>query len=314
MISLPQRLKTGLIDTHNQTGDGGLLPKSFRTVVIPFLVGSAALALAVVGAAFTGSGGETGGVNGFIESLSGSSSSNLGSLGLLAPLGFAFAAGMASSVNPCGFAMLPAYLGLYLGANERDSNRINPVRDLGKALLVGGVVTAGFILLFGVAGVVIGAGTRSIVEFIPWLGLSIGVVLTITGAWLVGGGKLYSGLAARAAARMGNPSQVSIKGYFLFGLSYGTASLSCTLPIFLAVVGTSLAVSDIPTALGQLILYGLDMGTVIMALTIGLALFKGTMVGGLRKVLRYIQPLSAGLMLVAGSYIIFYWLTIGGLW
>jgi cytochrome c biogenesis protein CcdA len=130
---------------------------------------------------------------------------------------------------------------------------------------------------------------------------------------MLGGGKLYSGLAARAAARMGNPGQVNARGYFLFGVSYGTASLSCTLPIFLIAVGTSLAGSDVLTSLGQFVLYALGMGLVIMALTIGIALFKGTMVGPLRKSLPYIQPAGSLLMIAAGSYIVFYWLTLGGL-
>ena len=36
----------------------------------------------------------------------------------LIPLGYAFGAGMVSSVNPCGFAMLPAYLGLFVGIRD----------------------------------------------------------------------------------------------------------------------------------------------------------------------------------------------------
>ena len=273
------------------------------------------VALAVIGAAASGGGSDTGGINGFIESLSGSSAGTLGDLGLLAPLGFAFAAGLASSVNPCGFAMLPAYLGLYLGSDEHEAERsVNPLRHVPRALKVGGVVTAGFVVLFGLAGLIIGGVSRSVVEFIPWLGLSVGVLLTFVGAWLISGGKLYSGMAARAANRIGDTRQVSVKGYFMFGLSYGMASLSCTLPIFLAVVGTSLAVSNLPTALGQGALFALGMGTVIIALTVGMALFKGAMVGALRKTLRFIQPVSSLLMLSAGAYIVFYWLTIGGLW
>ena len=104
-----------------------------------------------------------------------------------------------------------------------------------------------------------------------------------------------------------------MRGYFLFGLSYGTASLSCTLPIFLAVVGTSFAVSSIATSFEQFVLYSLGMGLVIVALTVGMALFKGTMVGLLRKALPYIQPVGSWMMVLAGSYIVFYWLTIGGL-
>ena len=177
---------------------------------------------------------------------------------------------------------------------------------------MGGTVTAGFVVLFGVAGTVIGLGASFVSDIVPWLGLVIGVVLAIIGAWMVGGGKLYTGFAAQAANRMGNPGQVSTRGYFMFGLSYGTASLSCTLPIFLAVVGISVTGFSL-SVVGNFLLYALGMGLVIMALTLGMAFFKGTMVGLLRKALPYIQPIGSWLMVVAGTYIIFYWLTIGGL-
>ncbi len=258
----------------------------WRSLVFPVLVATLALAVAFIGAILTGDSSGIGGVNGFVEFLSGDSSSFLGGLGLLAPFGFAFAAGMASAVNPCGFAMLPAYLGLYLGTNEKGNEDVKPVRHLGRAIVVGGTVTAGFVVLFGVAGTVIGLGARSFVgDVLPWVGLGVGIVLAIAGSWLIGGGKLYTGIAARASARMGNPGQVSLRGYFMFGLSYGTASLSCTLPIFLAVVGSTLtlAVSNLATSVGQFGLYALGMGAVIMALTIGMAFFKGAMVRTMRR-------------------------------
>lgn len=285
-----------------------------RSIVFPIVVAAAAYAIAITGAFLLRGSNSIDGVNGLVELLSGESSSFLGGLGLAIPLGFAFAAGMASAVNPCGFAMLPAYLGLYLGSNDQSQQTAQPVRQLGRALLVGGLVTAGFVVLFGIAGILLSLGTRSIVlSILPFVGLAVGVLLTALGAWLVGGGKLYTGLAARAASHLGDPNQVNIKGYFLFGLSYGTASLSCTLPIFLSVVGTALAVSGLVTAAGQFFLYALGMGLVIIGLTIGMALFKGTMVGLLRKALPYVQPIGAWLMIIAGAYIVFYWLTIGGL-
>ena len=277
------------------------------------MVGLAALASAITFGLIQGGDGATGGANGFVEALSGDSSTFIGDLGILAPLGFAFIAGAVSAVNPCGFAMLPAYLGLYLGANEDQRARQHIVRRLGRALFVGGVVTGGFMLLFGVAGLVIGGGAQGVVDALPWIGLTVGGVLAVVGSWMLAGGKLYTGVAGRVAARIGNPSEVSIKGYFTFGLSYGIASLSCTLPIFLAVVGTSLAVSDVPSAVGQLVLYALGMGFIITVLTISMAVFKGAMVGVLRTTLAYVQPMSAALMVVAGSYIVYYWLTIGGL-
>ena len=287
-----------------------------RGMIFPALLAAVALIIPIVGAFIIGGDGGIDGVNGFVESLSGNSSSLLGGigLGLLAPLGFAFAAGMVSAVNPCGFAMLPAYLGLYLGSDQEDLGRSNPAKHLGKALLVGGAVTAGFVVLFGTAGAVIGLGARTfVVGVLPWVGLAIGVLLALAGAWMVGGGKLYTGIAAQAASRMGDPGKTNMRGYFIFGLSYGTASLSCTLPIFLAVVGTSLAVSSVLASFGQFLLFALGMGLVIMVLTLGIAFFRGAMVGALRKAMPYVQPVGSWLMVVAGAYIVFYWLTIGGL-
>lgn len=287
--------------------------RRWRSLIFPALVAGLVLALAVAGAVLTTNAGGIGGLNLFVETLSGRSGSLLGNAWSVIPLGFAFGAGMVSAVNPCGFAMLPAYLGLYLGANEKQGPRTSSVRRLGKALLIGGTVSSGFVLLFGFAGVVVSGSARPLVNIIPWIGLAIGVLLAIAGAWLLSGGKLYSGFAARAASHMGNPAQVSLRGYFLFGVSYGTASLSCTLPIFLAVVGSSLTVGGFLASVGQFILFALGMGLVILLLTLAVALFKGMMVGTLRKALPYVQPVSAGLMVVAGAYIVFYWLTIGEL-
>ena len=286
---------------------------SWKGVVLPALTAGLALAAAVIGAFFTGEAAVTGGLNGFVETLSGRSTSYLGGLSILAPLGIAFVAGMVASVNPCGFAMLPAYLGLYMGSQDKAWERASPLHRLARAVMVSGVVTAGFVVLFGIAGVAIDGGVRSMLKFIPWLGLSIGVVLAIAGSWVLGGGQLYTSLAGRAADRIGSPGQVGVRGYFLFGISYGLASLGCVLPVFMLVVFTTREESGVPLALGRFMLYGMGMGLVILILTVGMALFKEAIVGFLRRVMPYFQPLTAGLMIVAGAYIVYYWLTIGDL-
>ncbi len=283
----------------------------WRNLALPIGVAGAALALAVIGALIVGSGEGSDRLNLFVDrTLSGNSQQFLGGL-IGASALFAFAAGMASAVNPCGFAMLPAYLGLYLGANNREDDQPHPVRNVGRALVVGGAVSAGFIMLFGVAGAIVGLSASFVSQVLPWLGLAIGFGLVLVGAWMVGGGKLYTGLAARAAGRIGDPTQVSAKGYFMFGLSYGTASLSCTLPIFVSVVGIGVAGFSAKTVASNFFLYALGMGLVIMVLTVGMAVFKGAMVALMRKVLPFIQPIASGFMVVAGAYIVFYWLTIG---
>jgi len=281
-------------------------------VMLPAAVAIVALATAFIGAIVIGNDSGIDDVNLFVERLSGDSGSWLGGLVSASAL-FALAAGMASAVNPCGFAMLPAYLGMYLGDESGQQIAINPVKHFVRALAVGLTVTAGFVVLFGLVGIIIAAGAGFIGYLLQWLGLVIGIGLAIVGAWMVGGGKLYTSVAARAASHMGNPAQVGMKGYFIFGISYGTASLSCTLPIFLAVVGISVAGRSISSVFGDFLLFALGMGIVIIALTLGMAFFKTAMVVALRKVLPYIHPVGSWLMVIAGTYIVFYWLTVGDL-
>ena len=285
--------------------------KIWKAYLLPALAALVPLTIAFVGAAITGT--DTTAVVDSVFGVSGRSSQALGDFSTLLPLGFAFGAGLVASVNPCGFAMLPAYLALYVGSNTDEEPQANILNRLSKALLVGGVVTLGFIVLFGIAGIIIGGGARQVVDIIPWFGLIIGVVLTFVGAWLIGGGKIYTAIAQQASTKMGDPNRVSVRGYFFFGLSYGTASLSCTLPIFLAVLGIGVATNTIVDSVVSFVLFALGMGTVIIVLTIAMAVFKGAMVGALRKILPYTQPISATFMILAGTYITFYWLTEGGL-
>ena len=285
---------------------------AFWTLLWPLASLVLALGIAIVGAILTGS-GEVGTVVGDVEGLSADSGNFLNRVGDIFPLGFAFSAGLVSSVNPCGFAMLPAYLGLYLGDDQEGAQRMGVADRLQRAVLVGSTVTLGFVLMFAVVGIPIGLGARGIVDVFPWVGLAIGVILAFAGYYMLAGGKIYDNLAMRLSSKIGGANNNNVKGYFTFGIGYGTASLSCTLPIFLAVIGGTFTADTFLDSLLQFLLFGLGMGSVILVLTLGMAIFKSAMVGGLRKLLPYVGRISAVMLLVSGAFIVYYWLTIGEL-
>jgi cytochrome c-type biogenesis protein len=232
-------------------------------------------------------------------------------LAAVLPLGFAFGVGMVAAVNPCGFAMLPAYLSLYLGAHEEDFGKRSWMSRLLRALLVGVVVSSGFVLLFGLAGLVISAGGTLLLDVMPALGIVIGGVLVLVGLWMLAGQALHAGTFERFAGRVGDPRNVSVPGFLLFGLAYGAASLSCTLPAFLAVVGSSLASGGVLTGAGRFFGFGLGMAAVLVTLTLALAFFKQGLIKWLRRAVPYVQLVSAILLVLAGAYVIFYWLSSG---
>lgn len=209
----------------------------------------------------------------------------------------AFAAGMVATVNPCGFAMLPAYLGLILG--DRGSGR-------GSALLIGGAVSSGFLAVFVIAGLLLAAGLRAIVSFIPWMALVIGAGLIVVGIAELRGAQLFSRLpGVRRSSR-----DRSILGLVGFGASYGVASLSCTLPIFLSLLAGAIATSSLGASVAIFAAYGAGMSLVVIFLTLTLA-------AGRDRVLRAIRPLGARLgaisgwvLLLAGAFIVWYWATV----
>ncbi len=230
------------------------------------------------------------------------------SLAEVLPFGFAFGAGMVAAANPCGFAMLPAYLSLYLGAEEEDFEKRSTSFRLLRALLVGVVVSLGFVLLFSAVGLVVSAGGTAILAAMPFLGALIGAALVGLGLWMLAGRTLYARAFERFADKVRDPKDVSLKGFFLFGLAYGAGSLSCTLPVFLVVVGTGATSGGLLSGAGQFLVFGLGMASVLVALTLALALFKQGLVKRLRGVMPYVRLASAALLVVAGAYVIYYWL------
>lgn len=272
-----------------------------------------ALGAAVVAALLTGQ--RLSPVSGGVESASAASAGALARLVRALPLGYAVGAGMVAAVNPCGFAMLPGYLALFLGS-ESSSQNPPPPRGSSRwlhALQISAAVTVSFILLFGVAGLLLSLVTSSIARYLPWAGLAVGILMIIAAGRLLAGGNLYTSLGAQAADRLaGGARRHDIAGYFVYGLAYAIASLSCTLPIFLVVVAGGLTAGFLGGAV-QFVLYALGMGVVITAFTLSAALFKNALLARVRQAGRFIEPVSAFLLLAAGAYIIYYWLTIGGL-
>lgn len=242
--------------------------------------------------------------------ISGTANSNVSAL----PVSYSFGAGMMATVNPCGFALLPAYISLFLGTSEDDQSNIRPLSRLLRAILLSLVVTSGFVLLFGTVGLVIAAGGNFLTDAMDWAGLIIGIALTLFGLWLLlSRNQLYVGVAMRLANKIDSGGTDSFKSFFMFGIAYGVSSLSCALPVFLLVVVSSLVAGQFVNGLVQFVSYALGMGTVIMFLTIGTALFKGVTAGYLKRLIPWVERTSPLLVVLAGVFIVYYWLTIGEL-
>ncbi|CAN5439428.1 cytochrome c biogenesis CcdA family protein [soil metagenome] len=217
-----------------------------------------------------------------------------------APLGLAFAAGLVATINPCGFAMLPAYLSFFLGLEEPDSDGRPGV---GGTLRVGGIVSLGFFVVFSVTGLLINAGARAIIDWIPYLALGVGVAMVGLGVAMWRGYELNVGFFKVQGGTAGRDT----RSVFTFGVSYAVASLSCTLPVFLSVVVGSIASASFVGGFLTYIAYGAGMSALLMGVTLAVALAKQGVITRLKSMLRHVQRVSSAFLVIAGVYIVWFW-------
>jgi cytochrome c biogenesis protein CcdA len=244
----------------------------------------------------------------FVESLSARVSGLFLSLGTKAPFGYAFVAGMVASVNPCGFVLLPAYLAYYLGSDPGGGPGSR--RPVLHALAVSATVAASFALLFGLAGLLAGLAADSMTSVLPWIGSAVGVGLIVLAGVLASGREVTTSFGPRMAQHLKPATRNrGLRGYAAYGTAYGLASLGCTLPVFLGVVGISFQLHGLAHAIGQFVLFGLGMGTVLAVLTIATAGFGDGLIRHARTLGRHIGWASAAILWLAGAYIVYYWLT-----
>jgi cytochrome c-type biogenesis protein len=210
---------------------------------------------------------------------------------------FALVAGAVAAFNPCGFALLPAYLGLLV--SQPSGGRAAALARAGR---FAAGMTGGFVAVFGLAGAVLAPLAVSFERYLPVLTIVIGVVLVGVGSWLLAGRHLaIPGLAGHGTApRAGWWSHVG------YGVSFALASLSCTIAPFLAVTAAALAAGGAPAVVGAFLAYALGMGIVVLALALAVATARTSVVDGMRRAGAVISRLSGGLLVLAGAYVAWY--------
>ena len=193
---------------------------------------------------------------------------------------------------------MPAFLSYYLGAEERQLPSA-PTRVL-QGLLVGGLVTLGFLGFFALVGLPVSYGVGAIARAVPWAGLATGAALAFAGVITLLGRHLRLPTQLRVRPRR----ERRLGAMLLFGVGYGAASLGCTLPLFLTLVGASLSGGGKLTAF---LAYGAGMAVVLMALSVLVALAREGAARAVRPLLPHMNRIAGLLLLVSGGYLFYYW-------
>ena len=208
---------------------------------------------------------------------------------------------MLAAINPCGFALLPAYLSLLVLDDERPSRWA----AVGRALALTAAMTAGFVLVFGVFGLVITPIAAGVQRYLPRVTVVVGCALVTGGIWLLAG----RSLPAFGWRPRGPKISRSLISMVAFGAAYGMASLTCTIAPFLAVVVASFGASSVLEGASLFVAYALGMGLLVGTAAVAVALAKSSLIDRLRRGARFVPTLAGALMVCVGAYVSYY-----GLW
>ncbi len=218
-------------------------------------------------------------------------------------LTYVYGLGMVAVFNPCGFAMLPAWVAYFVSTEDAAASE----RRAYRVISVGATLTAGFVTVFFGIGLILQLASTFLMSKLPWLSIVFGIAMVVLAV------RVYRGFELAGPRLMSDraPRSRGLREVFVFGISYAFVSLACTIPLFLGAVTTSLTGGSLGIGLLHFVAYAFGMGTVLTLLTFAVSTAQLTVVSRLRRVSPYVQRLGAVLLGLAGLYVSYYgWYTL----
>ncbi|BDZ62442.1 hypothetical protein Lsed01_00900 [Demequina sediminis] len=224
---------------------------------------------------------------------------------------YALLLGAVAAFNPCGFALLPAYLTVIitrsagaLGGDDAPPPRAVALRRaLGFAL----AMTAGFVAIFTALGLVFGGISlglqATVLPYVSWVTLALGVLVVWLGVVMTARGELRGpGLAA--LSRASHAPGRTFASQVAYGASFAIASLSCTIGLFLTVVTQALAAPGPAQTIAPFVAYAVGMGATVVLVSLAAAVAGAGAAAALRRRTPLLMRAGGVLMVAAGIYVV----------
>ena len=211
------------------------------------------------------------------------------------PLALVLGAGFVTLLSPCGYALLPGLIGYLLGGKVSIRGAVR------------GALTAifGVLLVFAAVGIILSIASGLIRAIVPHLTIGAAVIIMTIGI-----AKIFE----LNLPVIGNAPSINIKptGFFTYGIAYAFAGAGCTFPIFFAVL---LYASTVPGigALATMLTYSVGLAVPLLITSVLTATANDAIVRRIARLTGKIQRVSGSVLLAAGVYLIYSYLTSGAL-
>lgn len=215
-------------------------------------------------------------------------------------LSLSFIRGMLSAVNPCGFVLLPTYLLYFLGVSSTAAG--GERASIRRALTVSSAVSAGFLSVFLIIGLITQQLTSWIHQNAKYATAVIGVVFIGLGTAMLFGYRLP---IATPKLDAGGRDRTT-RSMFVYGIAYAVASLGCTLPLFMTTLFGTAEREGFFAGVANIVAYGVGMAMLVTALTVALAVANVGLLKFLRGSMKYIEMIAGAFVLLSGLYLLWY--------
>jgi len=212
-------------------------------------------------------------------------------------LSLVFAAGVFATFNPCGFAMLPAYMTMLVNSSTK---RATPIQLAVRAVQFASLMSLGVISVFALFAAVIFPISTSIQRYLPIVTITIGTLLIVLGAATLLGRAVF-------LKKLWSPNtapSTRVKSLYLYGVTFALGSISCTIGPLLAATSKTLNLGLIAT-LRTYLFYALGMSVTIVVIAL-IALFSQATLSKVRNSIRIIEVVSSIFLIAIGFYLIIF--------
>ncbi len=210
-------------------------------------------------------------------------------------LGLAFIAGVASVFSPCSIGLLPAYLGFLLRDDPAQAKSRRERRAIGGGL----ATTGGIVTVYAAIAVLLAAFGPALRPYVPFLSPVVAILLIALGLLM------FAGFDWSVLTRRLPVSADGRRGFFAFGIGYGTAAFGCTGPVFVPILLAAFLEGTL-TGVAAFALYTVAVAVVVIGAAVLVAAGRRGALNAIQARTAVISKISAALLVAAGAYLLWF--------
>ncbi|MCG2589254.1 cytochrome c biogenesis CcdA family protein [Rhodohalobacter sulfatireducens] len=212
---------------------------------------------------------------------------------------FSFVQGVLAFLAPCAVALLPGYIVAFVSRNSVGNPSLG--KRLGRGLKLAMLSILGILIIYTIAGVFIIVAAQVLKEYMKWITVGMGGLLTILGILMIMGKNISLSVNLR------NPTDRSeAVEAVVFGLAYAIGALGCLFPLFLVVATQAMSAETALEGASYIGAYFAGINSMMIGAILLSTFAKDMLMKYLRKILPHMERITGILLILAGIYVIYY--------